>query len=84
MDSDAVFFPPTPEGGLIDAQNVSCFLKRSCRSENVPDMLFFDLFEGDGVADLGARIGRGDAGRQKLRADPLATAEDDGSLDDIA
>ncbi len=79
-----VFFPAAPEGGLVDVQDLGRLLEGSCRSEDTPNVLFFELFEGDGVASPRAGIGRGKVGRQMLRADPLAKTEDDGSLDDIA
>lgn len=82
--SNAVFFPTAPEGGLVDTEDFGRLLKRSGRGEDSPDVPFFEFFKRDRVADLGARIGLGEAGRQKLRADPLASAEDDGSLDDVA
>ena len=56
--SDAVFFSAPPESGLVDAENGGGFLKGLRVCQDPPDVLFFDLFDGDGIADLECEIAR--------------------------
>jgi hypothetical protein len=47
---DPVFLTSTPEGGLIDAQEVRRFLERLGRCKDSSDMLFFNLLQRNRVA----------------------------------
>jgi len=80
---DAVLLPAAPEGGLIDTENGSGFLKRACRRQDVTDMFFFNLVQGYGVSQFDRCLPRLQVVREVATIDLIAAAKNDGSFNNV-
>ena len=73
-----------PEGGLVDAQDLGCFLKGFGRGQYAADVVFLDHAQGHPVAQLDGGAMRRDGLGKIFDADDVPGAENGRALDGIA
>ena len=80
---DSVLLAPTPEGGLIHAQYLRCFLKRSGGGKHAAYMQFFDLFQVYRITYVWDSCRRDEIIRQALDVHLVFLTEDCGAFDHV-
>src|SRR5512143_2314202 len=82
--SEAVLLAPTPERGLVDAEDGRGLLERSGPRQDFADVGLFDPLEAHGVPDPDLRLRTGQVGREALETQAVGLAQYGGAFDGVA